>query len=111
MKNGRRQSDICLCPPVSLPALDHDGNRNTNCQQEWIKKPWNNGNTGNTSNFGGNVYVDLNMNVDSISSDYDVDRLVNRVKQDIYDASAYRNINVISDTQISSNSLKDDNLQ
>ena len=36
------------------------------------------------------------MNVGEIGSDYDVDRLVERVKQDIYDASAYRNVNVIS---------------
>jgi len=36
------------------------------------------------------------MNVGEISDDYDVDRLVDRVKEDIYEAAAYRNVNVIS---------------
>ena len=49
-----------------------------------------------TNTIGGNVYLELTMNIGEIGSDYDVDRLVDRVKQDIYDASAYRNINVIS---------------
>lgn len=44
----------------------------------------------------GNVYLELTMNVGEIGSDYDVDRLVDRVKQDIYDASAYRNVNVVN---------------
>jgi len=54
------------------------------------------GNTNGSTITNGNVYLELTMNVGEIGSDYDVDRLVDRVKQDIYDASAYRNINVIS---------------
>ena len=54
------------------------------------------GNGYGTNNFGGNVYVELNMNVGEIGSDYDVDRLVDRVKEDIYDASSYRNVNAVS---------------
>jgi len=54
------------------------------------------GNTNGSTITNGNVYLELTMNVGEIGSDYDVDRLVERVKQDIYDASAYRNVNVIS---------------
>ena len=57
------------------------------------------GNANSSTITNGNVYLELTMNVGEIGSDYDVDRLVDRVKQDIYDASAYRNINVISSTR------------
>ena len=53
------------------------------------------GNGATTNNFGGNVYVNLNMNVEEIASDYDVDRMVDRVKADIYSASNYRNVNAV----------------
>ena len=53
-------------------------------------------NGGTSNNIGGNVYLELTMNVGEISDDYDVDRLVDRVKEDIYEAAAYRNVNVIS---------------
>ena len=49
-----------------------------------------------TSITGGNVYVELTMNVDQISNDYDVDRIVDRVKADIETAASYRNVNSIS---------------
>jgi len=42
------------------------------------------------------MYLDFTINVDSLSSDYDVDQLVNRVKDDIYNAASYRNINVVN---------------
>jgi len=42
------------------------------------------------------MYLEFNVNVDSISDDYDVDRLVERVKDDIYNAASYRNANVIN---------------
>ena len=55
------------------------------------------GNTNSTTNnFGGNVYVELNMSVGEIGSDYDVDRLIERVKEDIYSASSYRNVNAVN---------------
>ena len=53
------------------------------------------GGISNTS-LGGNVYVELNMNVGEISDDYGVDRLVERVKSDIYAASNYRNVNAVN---------------
>lgn len=53
-----------------------------------------NGQTINTMNH--DVYVEFNLHVDEIANDYDVDRLVERVKADIYNASEYRNSNVIS---------------
>ena len=54
------------------------------------------GNVNGSTITNGNVYLELTMNIGEIASDYDVDRLVERVKQDIYDASTYRNVNVIS---------------
>ena len=53
-------------------------------------------NSGITNNLGGNIYLDLNMHVDEIGSDYDVDRIANRVKDILYDASSYRNVNTIN---------------
>lgn len=47
----------------------------------------------------GSIYLDLTMNVDQIGSDYDVDRIANRVKDIIYDAGSYRNVNVINFTR------------
>jgi hypothetical protein len=38
-------------------------------------------------------YFDINVQVDEISNDYDVDQMVERVKQKIYDDSMYRNVN------------------
>lgn len=49
-----------------------------------------------TSTSSGDNYFDININVDSISSDYDVDRLTERIKQNIYEDGAYRNVNVIN---------------
>ena len=49
-----------------------------------------------TSASSGDNYFDININVDSISSDYDVDRLTERIKQNIYENGAYRNVNVIN---------------
>ena len=46
--------------------------------------------------LGGDLSVEVNVNVSQISSDYDVDQLVNRVKTDIYNAASYRNVNTIS---------------
>ena len=51
---------------------------------------------GVTNNLGGNLYVELNMNVGEIGSDYDVDRLVDRIKKDLYDAGSYRNVNAVN---------------
>ena len=53
-------------------------------------------NTSINSALGGNIYLDLDMHVDEIGSDYDVDRIANRVKDIIYDASSYRNVNTIN---------------
>ena len=53
-------------------------------------------NSGITNNLGGNIYLDLNMHVDEIGSDYDVDRIADRVKDILYNASSYRNVNTIN---------------
>jgi len=52
------------------------------------------GNT--TNNRSGDLYVELTMNVDGINNDYDVDRMIDRVKSNIYDASNYRNVNSVN---------------
>jgi len=54
----------------------------------------NNGNI-NSNAFGGSVF-NVAVNVDSISSDYDVDRMVNRIKEKLYDDASYRNVNTLS---------------
>ena len=41
------------------------------------------------------VQYNLSINVDQISSDYDVDQMVERVEKKILDASKYRNINIL----------------
>ena len=45
---------------------------------------------------GGDNYYDVNFVVDSIGSDYDVDKLWNRFKEKIYEDSAYRNVHTIN---------------
>ena len=57
-------------------------------------------NSGITTNNNNNVYdgdisFNVSVNVDNISNDYDVDRLVERIKDDLYDAASYRNGNVL----------------
>ena len=50
---------------------------------------------GNTT-YGGDIYLNLSMHVDEIASDYDVDRIADRVKDILYDASSYRNVNTLN---------------
>ena len=55
------------------------------------------GNQGTTvNNLGHDIYVEFNMNVGEIGSDYDVDRIVDRVKEDIYNIGSQGNVNSIS---------------
>ena len=42
------------------------------------------------------MYLNFDISVDNISDDYDVDQLVERVKEDIYNAANYRNANIIN---------------
>ena len=46
--------------------------------------------------YGGDIYLNLDMHVDEIASDYDVDRIADRVKDILYDASSYRNVNTLN---------------
>lgn len=45
---------------------------------------------------GGDNYYDINISVDEIGSDYDVDQLARRVKEQITEDSTYRNVNAIN---------------
>lgn len=49
-----------------------------------------------SQNAGGDNYFDISIIVDEISSDYDVDKLAERVKQQINDDARYRNVNAIN---------------
>lgn len=44
----------------------------------------------------GDINLDIDVNVDQISNDYDVDQLIDRVKQNIYQDASYRNIHQIN---------------
>ena len=55
-----------------------------------------NGTSINTSNTFGSTYVNLSVNLESVSPDYDVDRMVDLVKDKLYDSGSYRNNNVLS---------------
>jgi hypothetical protein len=48
------------------------------------------------NSYGGDIYLNLDMHVDEIANDYDVDRIANRVKDILYDASSYRNVNTLN---------------
>lgn len=52
--------------------------------------------SGKTSAQGGDNYFDIDIIVDEIGSDYDVDQLSERIKQNIYEDGMYRNVNTIS---------------
>jgi hypothetical protein len=51
-----------------------------------------------TSQTSSNVF-DIDINVDSISEDYDVERLAEKIKDIIYNDSMYRNVNTINLTR------------
>lgn len=53
-------------------------------------------NAGGVNGNLGNINLNLVMNVDEIGSDYDVDRIAGRVKEIIYNASSYRNVNTLN---------------
>lgn len=51
---------------------------------------------GNFSLNGGDNYYDIKVQVDSLGSDYDVDRAIDRIKARIAQDGAYRNVNTLS---------------
>lgn len=54
-----------------------------------------NGNT-NISNSYGNSNFNVVVNVDKIDSDYSVDRMVDRIKDQLYEDATYRNVNTLN---------------
>ena len=55
------------------------------------------GSNANTqNNTFGSTYVNLSVNLDSVNPDYDVDRMVDLLKDKLYDAGSYRNVNSLS---------------
>ena len=55
-----------------------------------------NSSTPNTNTPSGDNYYDINIDVESISNDYDVDKLANKIKGIIQKDSTYRNVNTIN---------------
>lgn len=55
-----------------------------------------NGTSTTTSNAFGATYVNFSVNLESVSPDYDVDRMIDLVKDKLYDSATYRNNNVLS---------------
>ena len=45
---------------------------------------------------GGDNYFDIDIQVDEIANDYDVDQMAERIKQNIYEDSTYRNVNAVN---------------
>ena len=54
----------------------------------------NNTSTGTTTK--GDYYFEINIDVDKITNDYDVDKMVDRIKQQITNSAGYRNVNTIN---------------
>lgn len=52
--------------------------------------------TQTTSSSVGDMYFDIDINVDEISDDYDVEQLKKKIKQDITNDAMYRNVNLIN---------------
>jgi hypothetical protein len=48
-----------------------------------------------TNTFGG-TYITMPVTLESVSPDYDVDRMVGLLKDKLYDAGSYRNVNSLS---------------
>lgn len=55
-----------------------------------------NGMSTTTSNTFGATYVNFSVNLESVSPEYDVDRMVDLVKDKLYDVGSYRNVNSLS---------------
>lgn len=65
--------------------------------------PWMDRETDNTSvvtNNGGDVNVEINLNIDHISSDTDIDEMIQRVKDEIVDVARPEGTNVILQQQL-----------
>ena len=48
-----------------------------------------------TTTFGGTT-INLAVNLDSVNPDYEVDRMVDLLKDKLYDSGSYRNVNSLS---------------
>lgn len=53
-----------------------------------------------TNNTVGDTVIDIHVNIENVSSDYDVDQAIERVKQDIVDAAKYTGSNVILNKRV-----------
>ena len=55
-----------------------------------------NNTAGDQKNKGGDNYFDIQVSVGEIGSDYDVESAIEKIKKEIYDNAAYRNVNAIN---------------
>ena len=51
---------------------------------------------GDSTQNGGDNYYDIDISVEKLESDYDVDRVADRIKRLIYEDGQYRNVNVVN---------------
>ena len=52
--------------------------------------------TGVQNNTFGSTYITMPITLESVNPDYDVDRMVDLLKDKLYDAGSYRNVNSLS---------------
>lgn len=52
--------------------------------------------TGGTNQTFGDAYYTFQIQVDQLSSDYDVDQIIDRIQKRIEDSSRYRNVNAVN---------------
>ena len=50
----------------------------------------------NNTQSVGDMYFNIDINVDEISSDYDVEDLSRKIKQELTDSAMYRNVNLVN---------------
>jgi hypothetical protein len=79
-------------PELVLNARDTE---NFILLKDALSKAVNSGLSGSSDN-GGDNYFDITIEVEEIGNDYDVDQMAARIKQQIYEDSAYRNVNAIN---------------
>jgi hypothetical protein len=48
------------------------------------------------SQKSGDSYFDININVEKLESDYDVEKVADKIRRMIYEDASYRNVNAIN---------------
>jgi hypothetical protein len=54
------------------------------------------GDTSKKNERNGDNYFDIEINVEKLESDYDVEKIANKIRSMIYEDASYRNVNTIN---------------